>query len=79
MFGIFFGDRPIKLEEELVMPASIVINEFRETLYLSLTCWNLEDYKHSWLNSLKGGLKQKNYAALVVSMYDPVNTNFIFI
>lgn len=78
MFGIFPKDEPIDIEGELVLPASIIIDTFSEMVNIPLSYWNIEDYKRSWLSSLKEGLVSKNHAALVVSMNDPALANFIF-
>lgn len=78
MFGIFPGKVPVNIEDELVIPTSIIINEFQEAINIPLTYWNISDYKKNWLRSLEEGLASKNHAALVVSMYEPVLTNFVF-
>ncbi|WP_071889330.1 hypothetical protein [Serratia rubidaea] len=78
MFGIFPEDEPVDVEGERVLPASIIIDEFSETMNIPLSYWNIEDYKKSWLSSLKEGLASKKHAALAVSMYKPEDTNFIF-
>lgn len=78
MFGIFPEEMPKTIEGESVSPASIVIDGFKESMTIPLTYWNLDDYRNSWLKSLKEGLANKNHAALVVSMYEPTLTNFVF-
>lgn len=78
MFGIFPENKPVEVEGESVLPASIVIDEFTEMMNMPLTYWSVDDYKLSWLRSLEDGLTTKKHAALAVSMYDPKNTNFIF-
>jgi len=78
MFGIFPEEMPTTIEGESVLPASIVIDGFKESITIPLTYWNLDDYKNSWQKSLKEGLANKNHAALVVSMYEPKLTNFVF-
>jgi len=78
MFGIFPEDKPVDVEGELVLPASIVIDDFSEIINIPLSYWNINDYKKSWLSSLESGLASKKHATLVVSMYEPDHTNFIF-
>jgi len=78
MFGIFPEDKPVDVEGELVLPASIVIDDFSEIINTPLSYWNINDYKKSWLSSLESGLASKKHATLVVSMYEPDHTNFIF-
>ncbi|MBT0716687.1 hypothetical protein HGT71_00085 [Rosenbergiella epipactidis] len=78
MFGIFPNDKPVNIEGERVLPASIVIDEFSERMNIPLSYWNINDYKDNWLSSLKYGLENKKHASLAVSMYEPENTNFIF-
>lgn len=79
MFGIFPENVPITMNDELVLPAEIVIGGFQEKLYIPLTYWNFSDYKMSWLKSLEHGLTNKDYSVLAVSMYEPSDTNFIFV
>lgn len=78
MFGIFPKDEPVDIEGELVLPASIIIDEFSEVMNIPLSYWGIEDYKMSWLKSLKEGLASKSHAVLAVSMNDPALANFIF-
>lgn len=78
MFGIFPEDKPIEVDGEIVLPASIVIDEFSEVMNIPLSYWNVSDYKYSWLSSLEEGLANKKHATLAVSMYEPDNANFIF-
>ncbi|QCR35503.1 hypothetical protein [Nissabacter sp. SGAir0207] len=78
MFGIFPKGKPVSMEGELFQPSSIVISKFEEELYLPLSYWDIKDYKKSWINSLEEGLSNKRHSALVVSMYEPEKTNFIF-
>lgn len=79
MFNIVTEDKPIFIYEELALPGRIIIGDFEEYFTLPISFWSLDDYKKSWKNSLKEGIKNKNHAALAVSMYDPSKTNFIFI
>ncbi|BFI71081.1 hypothetical protein [Yersinia pseudotuberculosis] len=79
MFGIFPENEPLEIDGELVQVAKIVIDDFWEPLQLPLSYWELKDYKRSWLASIEKGLHSKNHAALAVSMYDPEQTNFIFV
>lgn len=78
MFGIFPEETPVNIEGECVLPASIIIDTFSEIMNIPLTYWSIDDYKLSWLRSLEEGLETKKHSALVTSMYDPENTNFIF-
>lgn len=78
MFGIFPEDKPVDIEGECVLPASMIIDEFSEMMNIPLSYWNINDYKDNWRSSLGEGLANKKHAALAVSMYEPVNTNFIF-
>lgn len=78
MFGIFSEKESIIIEDELILPALIVIDEFKEAMNIPLAYWSIDDYKNSWLYSLEDGLNKKNHAALAVSMYQPEVTNFVF-
>ena len=53
-------------------------DDFSEIINIPLSYWNINDYKKSWLSSLESGLASKKHATLVVSMYEPDHTNFIF-
>lgn len=79
MFGIFPEDEQIDIEGAFFAPASIIIDDFIESMNIPLTYWNISDYKKSWLKSLEEGLTKKNHAALAVSMYEPVLANFVFV
>jgi hypothetical protein len=78
MFGILPSDTSIHENDEMVLPATIVIDTFAETVHIPLSYWSIEDYRQSWLSSLEEGLHNKTHAALAVSMYEPDYTNFIF-
>ncbi|KGM29309.1 hypothetical protein [Photorhabdus akhurstii] len=79
MFGIFPGDAPIRENNELVLPATIIIDTFTEAVHIPLSYWSFEDYKRSWRASLEEGIHSKKPVALAVSMYEPDYTNFIFV
>ncbi|EOU3146989.1 hypothetical protein AB8884_09240 [Yersinia enterocolitica] len=79
MFGIFQKGQPICENDEMVLPTSIIIDEFTEPLYIPLSYWSFENYQKSWLSSIEEGLQNKKHSALAVSMYEPDYTNFIFI
>lgn len=78
MFRIVLDGDQVVVENEHVQPASIVIDDYTESLYLPLSYWSIDDYKKAWLASLREGLARKDHAALAVSMYEPAQTNFIF-
>ncbi|WP_145577550.1 hypothetical protein [Yersinia alsatica] len=78
MFGIFLEKTPVSIENELVQPAKIIIDEFEESLRLPLSYWSANDYKNFWIKSLEEGISSKKHAALAVSMYEPEQSNFIF-
>lgn len=78
MFGIFPTNVVIEENDELVLPASIVIDSFSESFNIPLAYWGVEDYRIHWINSLGEGLKSKKHSVLAVSMYEPSTKNFIF-
>ncbi|WP_435928482.1 hypothetical protein [Dryocola sp. BD613] len=78
MFGIFPEKKPVNIEGECVLPASIVIDNFSEMMDIPLSYWNISDYQDSWRCSLKEGLENQKHATLAVSMYEPESANFIF-
>lgn len=79
MFNIIVKNTPINAYEELALPGKIIIDDFEENFTLPISYWSLDDYKKSWLNSLRQGIENKDHAALPVSMYDLSSANFIFI
>lgn len=78
MFGIFSENAPIEECDEMVLPSSIVINEFKENFNIPLAYWNVKDYRNSWKLSIEEGLQRGSHAVLAVSMYEPGHTNFVF-
>lgn len=60
MFGIFTENTPTFIDEELVLPANIIIGDFKESLHIPISYWSLEDYKKSWKKSIKEGLRKKS-------------------
>lgn len=59
MFGIFHSGELIVENNELVLPCSIVICYFTESLHIPMSYWSIEDYKISWMSSLKQGIEKK--------------------
>lgn len=53
MFGIFPKGELVSIDGELIQPALIIINEFKEVCYMPVSHWNISDYKYSWLNSFE--------------------------
>ncbi|WP_368161922.1 hypothetical protein [Aeromonas sp. R5-3] len=78
MFGIFIESKAIINNGEQVLPASIIIDDFKESMHIPLSYWNVSDYKKNWILSLEQGICDGKHAALVVSMYRPEVTNFVF-
>lgn len=78
MFGIFPEKEAVNVEGELVLPATIIINDYKEAMNIPLSYWTVNDYKINWLMSIEQGIKNRKHAALAVSMYEPDNANFIF-
>lgn len=79
MFGIFPNGQSFYEHGEMVLPASIIIDEFTEPVHLPLSYWKADDYRSSWRSSLEEGIRNKKHSALAVSMYEPGYTNFIFV
>lgn len=79
MFGIFIEDKAIKSEfNETVLPASIIIGDFKEGMQIPVGYWSAKQYYASWLYSLKKGVSENNNTTLVVSMYSPKDVSFLF-
>lgn len=78
MFGIFPKGELVSMNGELFQPAWVIIDKFEEMCYIPVSYWDISNYKHSWLNSLEKGLLNKNHSALVISMYEPTQTTFVF-
>ena len=79
MFGIFTEDKAIESEfNETVLPAYIIIGDFKEGLQIPVTYWSVEQYYASWLACLEEGIRDESKSTLVVSMYAPKDINFLF-
>lgn len=80
MFGIFTENKTIQSAfGDIVLPAKIIIGDFNEGIQIPLTYWGIEQYRKSWIDSLKEGLKKGDHSVLAVSMYNPDTVNFIFV
>lgn len=79
MFGIFPEKKSIEREGERVLPASIIIDQFEEKLYIPISYWDIDSYKAQWRESLSEGLKNRKHSGLAVTMYAADQTSFIFI
>ena len=57
----------------------ITVGDFEENFPMDLTYWSVEQYRESWIQSLRV-LESRNEATscLISSITDPANTNFIF-
>ena len=79
MFGIFTENKAIESEfSETVLPASIIIGDFKEGLQIPVIYWDAEQYRASWLACLEEGIRDESKSTLVVSMYAPKDINFLF-
>lgn len=79
MFDIIISDEPSYSDKEPILTAKIIINQYSEAFNIPITYWNINKYKENWKISIAEGLQQKKHAALVTSMYEPSNLNFIFV
>ncbi|WP_029686730.1 hypothetical protein [Tatumella saanichensis] len=78
MFGIFTENKAIQSSyNEMVSPAKIIISGYDEEMQIPLTYWSIEQYKDSWVKSVRQGLKKGDHSVLAVSMYNPETVNFI--
>jgi hypothetical protein len=69
-------DKPRKKWGVLSVKGEIQINDFRETLYISLGWWNLDDYKKQWQEGFKR-LINHDKSCLVVAVDNPKMRKFI--
>ena len=53
------------------------IGSFEEKIYLNQDYWNIEEYKKSWLNAIDNVLSEHKNTAIITSMSDIKNANFI--
>ncbi|MEJ8321777.1 hypothetical protein WKI40_01280 [Kosakonia sacchari] len=53
MFGIFPEKEAVNVEGELVLPAAIVINNYKEAMNIPLSYWTVNDYKNNWFVTLE--------------------------
>ena len=79
MFGIFFKDKGVSIdnENEMYILASISLGEYIEELHIPIDYWGIEEYKKSWATSIADGIEKKQHSALITSMHEPESLNFI--
>ncbi|MFU2048674.1 hypothetical protein [Avibacterium gallinarum] len=78
MFDILLENK--KFDEnfqESIFQAKIIINEFSEALHIPISYWNIADYISNWKNSLTKGFLNKKDSALLTTVYNLTETNFL--
>ncbi|MBI2775262.1 hypothetical protein HYX58_04625 [Candidatus Dependentiae bacterium] len=55
---------PIKISGEMRHPASITIGKFRETFWIPLDYWSLDEYRKQWRNGIER-LKTRDTSCLI--------------
>jgi hypothetical protein len=76
-FSIAFTNKEPQNNEQ-VAHGYLKIGTFEECFEASLTYWKRSDYENHWSEGLKRLLLGNDKSALVTSMNDPQNANFIF-
>lgn len=76
-FSISLGEE-IQLDDGIYLVGKIVLGDFSEDFHASLSYWKRSDYERQWADALKCLINGCDKAALITSMYDPAEANFIF-
>jgi hypothetical protein len=79
MFSIKFITDPVPDLEvgEKAAFGIIQIGDFKERFIASLNFWNVEEYERQWIQGLTRVVNHESESALITSLTDPKNTNFI--
>ena len=77
-FFIGFSGDEFQSEGDLVASGVLKIGDFTESLQISLSYWNREQYLDQWREALERLLKGGSSSAIVTTMYDSNTANFIF-
>ncbi|MGA8134702.1 MAG: hypothetical protein WCA48_11190 [Pseudomonas gingeri] len=64
---------------EAVLEGHIELSGSIERFYAPVSYWTREQYIESWKRSFAEGYGSKTHSALIVSMHDPLQTNFLFV
>ncbi len=76
--SISLGVKGFESEGDRVISGSLAIGGFSEDFYASLSYWHRDNYLYQWREGLGRLLSGKRHSAVVTTMYNPSNANFIF-
>src|SRR5690606_13744355 len=78
MLGIqVFEHGPTRIYNVLSYCGQIVINDFKENVFIPVEYWSLDDYKQQWKEAIKRIKEGREKSCLVVKIYDPKENKFI--
>jgi hypothetical protein len=78
IFSISLDRKDLYSDGDLFALGSLKIGYFSEDFRSSLSYWDRNKYLSQWREALKRLLNGERCSALVTTMYDPKNANFIF-
>lgn len=78
MFSIHLTKSNIELEGQISAVGHINIGNFDESFHSSLSYWSREQYLRQWQEGLNRLVSGESNSALVTSMHNPKDANFIF-
>lgn len=77
-FSLEVGDEMFDRFGEQCLVGRITLGQFSEDIFLPLTYWSKSDYLMQWEAALRCISEGATKSALLVSMYDPGDLNFVF-
>ena len=76
-FLISLDKKEIESEGDLVVKGTLMLGDFKEDFYASLSYWDRDRYLLQWKSALERLLDGGVNSAIVTTMYDPSTANFI--
>lgn len=76
-FNVSLSDKVSRRYNESVVEGSFNFSGSHEKFSLALSYWSRGQYLESWNCSINAGLKIGQHTAIITSMRDPQNANFI--
>jgi hypothetical protein len=75
MFSINFIEKPSPIQAKNTQLGKIVIGEFSELFYSSLSYWNQQQYLNQWKEGIHRICMGDPKSAVITDMYDPNSSN----
>lgn len=78
-FELEVGRKTIIQSGEPVIECTIALGRERERFFTPVSFWARESYISQWKLSFREGMRTRRHSALITSMRDPLNMNFVFL